>query len=76
MKNKRKSCDYKIRYQDKIDADVALRQYLKQVVFTTMVPYRCKTHDCYHLGHDRFMSKSKKLKLKEACRDRVQYAFY
>lgn len=66
MKKERKSCDYKVRYADKEEAEEALRRYRGEVLFTTMVSYRCMTHDCYHLGHDRFMRKDTVLKCMQA----------
>lgn len=71
MKKKRKSCADKIRYADKEEAEEAVRQHRVrrfifelQPLFTSMVSYRCKIHDCYHLGHDRFKSRGKLSKSK------------
>ena len=71
MKKKPKSCDYKVRYADKEEAEEVLRQHRVrrllvdlQPLFTSMVSYRCKIHYCYHLGHDRFKSRSKVSKSK------------
>ena len=79
MKNKRKSCGYKVRYADKEEAEVALRQLARDFLysymsyrkmFAAMKSYRCKTHDCYHLGH----RKNKKVKSMNARKGAAVYA--
>ncbi len=66
MKKKPKSCDYKIRYSSREEAEEVLRQHrvrrllvYRQPLFTSMMSYRCEIHDCYHLGHNRFKSRNK-----------------
>ena len=48
-------CDHKVRYETRQDADAVVHAYQERVVFTTMVAYRCAIHECWHIGHDRFM---------------------
>ena len=48
-------CDHKVRYETRQDADAAVHAYQERVVFTTMVAYRCAIHECWHIGHNRFM---------------------
>ena len=50
-----RGCDHKVRYETRQDAGAAVRAFQERVVFTTMVAYRCVIHECWHLGHDRFM---------------------
>ena len=52
---KKRCCDHKVRYETRQDADAGVRAYQEQVVFTTMVAYRCAIHECWLIGHDRFM---------------------
>ena len=81
MKKKHKLCGYKVRYADKDEAELALSQLAtdfvysnrKQVMFNAMNSYKCKIHDCYHLGDKR--RKNKKLKLKGSSKRTLLYAF-
>ena len=54
-RSKAKSCEYKRKYVDQIQAEQALESYRKRVLFTNMNFYRCEAHGCFHLGHDRYM---------------------
>ncbi len=48
-----KSCDYKIRFKTKEDAEVARENYLEAVVLTIspLDVYWCDKHKSWHLGH-------------------------
>ena len=49
------SCETKKRYFNIIDAEEALRSYRNAILLSNMNFYWCKNHNCFHLGHNRFM---------------------
>ena len=56
-----RKCDGKVFYETRGEADAAVIRYSKRVLFNTMTTYKCEIHECYHKGHDRFMSDEEEL---------------
>jgi len=54
-------CCIKKRYTTKHEANGALLGYMSKYVFTTIVVYSCTLHQCFHLGHDKYMGASEAL---------------
>ena len=54
-RSKAKSCEYKRKYMDQLQAEQALESYRKRVLCTNMTFYKCEAHGCFHLGHDKYM---------------------
>ena len=52
------SCNYKRKYGNRSQAEQALNSYRERVLFTSMNLYECEAHGCFHLGHDKYMSRS------------------
>jgi hypothetical protein len=57
-RSKGKTCNYKRKYDNRIQAEQALNSYRERVLFTSMNLYECEAHSCFHLGHDKYMSRS------------------
>ena len=53
------NCNNKIAYIEFTDAKESLEKYRSSYLFSNMTVYRCSHHRCWHLGHDRKMSKEK-----------------
>ena len=53
------NCNDKIKYREFTDAEKYLEKYRSYYLFSNMCVYRCSYHRCWHLGHDRKMSKEK-----------------
>ena len=53
-----KRCKEKRRFKKLCEAIRAADRYMeeKALVLNPMVPYRCYKHNCFHIGHDRWMS--------------------
>ena len=47
----RRSCDGKARYASKMDAAKEADEYNRNRLFADMGEYRCKRHQCWHIGH-------------------------
>jgi len=50
-----KNCDTKVRYGTQDEANIALTEYLHRIICSNMDVYRCSRHNCFHLGHARYM---------------------
>lgn len=48
------------------EAQVALEKHKKRVLFSTMEPYYCNRHECYHLGHQKRTTKKQTMRKEEA----------
>ena len=48
---KRSSCKDKILYLSREDAEIAALAYERRVVFAEMMPYWCRSHWGWHIGH-------------------------
>ncbi len=53
---RRINCEEKQRYESEEEADAVAEGYMRRVLFSTMGSYWCGEHECFHLGHDRYMS--------------------
>lgn len=53
-------CESKIRFRSVRDATTAADGYMDRVALTKspMMPYYCKFHSCWHIGHDRTKSRN------------------
>jgi hypothetical protein len=50
-----KNCDTKVQYGTRDEANIALMERLHRVISSNMDVYRCSRHNCFHLGHARYM---------------------
>jgi|ETNmetMinimDraft_11_1059920.scaffolds.fasta_scaffold363302_1 hypothetical protein len=50
------NCGGKRRFVNWVEAEDAVREYRERVLFTNLTSYSCREHDCFHMGHDRFMT--------------------
>ena len=48
---KRSSCEDKILYLSEEDAETAAFEHERRVVFSKMIPYWCRGHWGWHIGH-------------------------
>jgi hypothetical protein len=48
-------CESKIRFRSIREATTAADGYMERIALTNapMLPYYCKFHSCWHIGHDR-----------------------
>ena len=69
-----KTCEDKRRFKRFCHAVQAADNYMEEIalVLTPMVPYRCATHCCYHIGHNRWMNRSNSRTFTDASRRRVR----
>ena len=69
-----KTCEDKRRFKRFCHAVQAADNYMEEIalVLTPMVPYRCATHRCYHIGHNRWMIESDIRTFTDASRKRVR----
>jgi len=52
----RNGCDHKRRYRTRFQAELALRKYINNVLFSNLNIYMCRSHLSWHLGHNRRMA--------------------
>ena len=69
-----KTCEDKLRFKRFCHAVQAADHYMEDIalVFSPMTPYRCATHQCYHIGHSRWMNRSNIRTFTDASRQRAQ----
>ena len=62
-------CGGKVCYRDLRDAVQAADRYVERipVLWAPMVPYYCPAHRCWHIGHDRKMSKGMTMDYQRVC---------
>jgi len=53
-----KKCTLKRQFSTLCEAIQAADKYMDEIalVLAPMAPYRCKKHNCYHIGHNRYMN--------------------
>jgi hypothetical protein len=66
-------CKEKLKFKRFCAAVRAADSYMeeKALVLDPMVPYRCHKHNCFHIGHNRFMSESSIRLFTRCSRDRT-----
>ena len=48
-----RSCDTKLRFNTRAEAEEALEEYHRKIPLNTMQVYPCPKHNAYHHGHSR-----------------------
>ena len=53
------NCSKKIKFKNFTEANKRKKELTSRYMFTTLVSYWCKRHECVHLGHSRTLTNQK-----------------
>ena len=52
-KKRFKNCGEIIRYQTRLEAENAVKEYRSEILFSNINAYFCDYHNCHHIGHNK-----------------------